>query len=205
MEYINITFVVSTAVMLFLIMDPLGNLPVFVSILRHFSDADYRRIVFRESLAALAVMLLFLFFGNRILELLHVSTVSLGIAGGIILFMIAIKMVFGTHTPPEANLKEPLLVPLAIPLFAGPSVLTVLILIRGTPDATLPACLTALFLTWMISAAILTTGRFWERVIGTKVLAALEALMGFLLTVVAVEMLIHGIREAFPGICPPVG
>ena len=187
--------------MLFLIMDPLGNLPVFVSILRHFSDADYRRIVLRESLSALAIMMLFLFFGDRILELLHISTVSLGIAGGIILFMVAIKMVFGQHTPTEASLREPMLVPLATPLFAGPAVLTLIILIHATPGATLLGCLMAIFMTWLVSAVILVTGRFWEKVIGAKILAAVEALMGFLLTVVAVEMLINGIREAFPGVC----
>ena len=194
----QVQFIISTAVLLFLVMDPLGNLPVFVSILRHFSDADYRRIVFRESLSALGILLVFMFFGDKILSLLHISTISLGIAGGIILFMIAIKMVFGTHSQTEASLKEPLLVPLTIPLFAGPSTLTVIILVRSTPGATLLGCLAALFITWVISAIILVSGRQLEKVLGEKILGAMESLMGFLLTVVAVEMLIQGIKEAFP-------
>ncbi|MDO4551580.1 MAG: MarC family protein [Planctomycetia bacterium] len=199
MENATLQFIISTAIMLFLIMDPLGNLPIFVSHLRHFTDADYRRIVIRESLAALVILLIFLFFGNQILVLLHISTISLGIAGGIILFLIALKMVFGTQANHESSLTEPFLVPLAIPCFAGPSTLAMLILVSGSPESTLSACLSAVLLSWFLSSCILLTGRFWEKILGTKILGAVESLMGFLLTVVAVEMLINGLRAIFSG------
>ncbi|MDO4550904.1 MAG: MarC family protein [Planctomycetia bacterium] len=195
-EHFN--FIISTSIMLFLVMNPLGNLPIFASILRHFSDADYRRIIIRESIFALIILLIFLFFGNGIIKLLHISIISMRIAGGIILFMIAIKMVFGRSQTADSNLKEPMITPLATPLFAGPSTISMIILTRGSSQATLETCLISIIVTWFFVSLILFTGRLWEKLLGTKILDALESLMGFLLTVVAVQMLLDGIHLAFP-------
>ncbi len=194
-------FIVQTATMLFLILNPLGNIPAYVGILRLYSPREYRHIVIREMFAGLGILLIFLFFGSNILSLLHISTIALSIAGGIILFMVALKMVFSsTDSSDVKRTKEPFLVPLAFPLFAGPSSITMVIITRGTPDATMTGLLAAVIIAWLPAALILFSGRFIEKILGNKVLDALESLMGFLLTVVAVQMLINGFQMAFPGI-----
>lgn len=194
----SMAYIVSTAFMLFLVLDPLGNLPLFISLLRRHDGRTYRRIVVRESFFALAVLLLFLFFGSDILTLLQVSEISLELAGGVILFLIALKMVFGVSQLGNETLeREPYLVPLAIPLFAGPSAITMVILIRGTPNASLPGALLALVVAWGAALLILLAGRLLGRWLGERVLTALESLMGLLLTVIAVEMLLRGFRAIF--------
>ncbi|MDD4737580.1 MAG: MarC family protein [Kiritimatiellae bacterium] len=188
----------STATMLFLVLDPLGNLPLFVSLLKDCDAKNYRRIVLRESGIALMVLMLFLLFGNRILHGLQISESSLGIAGGVILFLIAIKMVFGT---PQFNSgkqdHEPFIVPLAIPLFAGPAAIAVTILVRGDSMHTFLTGLAALIPAWGLSAVILLSGRKLASFLGPRGLDALESLMGFLLAAISVGMLIHGIKTAF--------
>lgn len=194
-------FVFQTAVMLFLILNPLGNIPAYVGILRLYSPQEYRQIVLREMFLGLGILLIFLFFGAKILGLLHVSTIALSIAGGVILFMVALKMVFSSSDPADAKrTKEPFLVPLAFPLFSGPSSITMIIITRGTPGASLWGLLLAALIAWLPAALILLSGRYIEKILGNKVLDALESLMGFLLTVVAVQMLINGLGLAFPGI-----
>ncbi|MPM67060.1 hypothetical protein SDC9_113976 [bioreactor metagenome] len=188
----------STATMLFLVLDPLGNLPLFVSLLKDYDAKNYRRIILRESCIALGVLMLFLIFGNRILQGLQISESSLGIAGGVILFLIALKMVFGTpQFGGGRGDSEPFIVPLAIPLFAGPAAIAVTILIRGD---SLPAFLTglaALLPAWAVSTGILLFGRRLASYLGPRGLDALETLMGFLLAAISIGMLIHGIKTAF--------
>ena len=120
------TEMIAATVLLFLIMDPLGNLPIFMSVLKHLEPKRRRVVLIRELLIALILMLIFLFAGEKILAFLNLRTETVSISGGIILFLIAIKMIFPT---PESNVtglsagEEPFLVPLAIPLVAGPSIL----------------------------------------------------------------------------------
>ncbi len=198
MEWSDFNRILSAATLLFLVMDPLGNLPLFVGLLKRQDAAAYRRIVLRESLVALAVLLLFLFFGDMILRLFQISQPSLGIGGGVILFLIALKMVFGMPQFGEERVsQEPFIVPLAVPLVAGPSAITVVILLRGNSLHTIFAAVGALLLAWGATTLILLVGRRLAAKLGVRVLDAFESLMGFLLTVIAVEMLITGIRAAF--------
>ncbi|OQA84013.1 MAG: putative antibiotic transporter [Lentisphaerae bacterium ADurb.Bin242] len=189
--------ILSTALLLLLVMDPGGNLPMFVSLLRKRSVEEYRRIILRESLIALAVLFLFLFFGEAILELLQVSQPSLGIGGAVILFLISLKMVFGAPVmyTDQNREKEPLVVPLAIPLLAGPSAITTIILVRSSQPILVGA--TALLLAWGAATLILLIGRWLARLLGNHVLEAMESLMGFLLAIIAVEMFVKGIRNLF--------
>lgn len=189
----------STLILFFLVMDPLGNLPVFIAELGGVSSRRYWRIVLRESLVALAVLLVFLFFGGAILAAFRISRASMELAGGIILFMIAVKMVFGSGYG-EADKKatarrEPFIVPLAIPLFAGPATISTVILIGGNGGFFWEAA--ALIAAWMVCTAILLSGRYAGKIFGAKVLFAFEALMGLLLTMMALEMMISGIKQAF--------
>ncbi len=195
----------ATLVLFFLVMDPLGNLPVFIVKLDRLTPRRYLVVVLRESLIALAVLLLFLLCGSEILKYLQISRASLELAGGIILFLIAIKLVFGSAadgmlqkngTQPE---REPFIVPLAIPLFAGPAAMSTAILVSGRSGwQNLAVSIGALTAAWAVSTVILLSGRYAGKFLGPKALSALESLMGLLLTTIAVEMAIKGIRLAFP-------
>ena len=190
--------VLSTALLLLLVMDPGGNLPVFVSLLRKQTARRYRRIILRESLIALAILFLFLCFGESILKLLQVSELSLGIGGAVILFLISLKMIFGApvmYTDQNNEKRELLIVPLAIPLLAGPSAITTIILVRSSQPILVGA--TALLLAWGAATLILLIGRWLARLLGNHVLEAMESLMGFLLAIIAVEMFVKGIRNLF--------
>ena len=187
----------STALLLFLVMDPVGNIPPFLAVLRNVNPARRRRIIIRELTIALAVLMFFLFFGPFILQLLQIKGPALSIAGGIILFMIAIKMVFpvveGVHTVTERD--EPFIVPLAIPLVAGPSAIaTVLLLMTREPERWLEWVL-ALVFAWIVSSAILLLSNKLSDLLGHKGLLAMERLMGMILTTVAVQMFITGLQQ----------
>lgn len=188
----------STALMLLLVMDPGGNLPLFISLLKDETPQRYRSIILRESLIALAILALFLFFGENILKLLQVSQLSLGLGGAVILFLIALKMIFGApimYPDQEKGRRELLIVPLAVPLLAGPSAITMTILMRNSQ--TLPVGVAALLLSWAGATLILLGGRRIAGVLGNHGLDALESLMGFLLAIVAIEMLVRGLRDVF--------
>jgi multiple antibiotic resistance protein len=123
--------ILSASVMLFLIMDPMGNLPVFSAVLRHMDRKRRRTVLLRELFIALFIMLLFLFAGESILNFLSLDKEAISISGAIILFLISLKMIFPSQDSQLgfAAGEEPFIVPLAIPMLAGPSILATLILI----------------------------------------------------------------------------
>ncbi|RYY27086.1 MAG: hypothetical protein EOP62_07975 [Sphingomonadales bacterium] len=190
---------ISAAVLLFFVMDALGNVPLFLSALRHVDPARHRAIIVREVLIALGIMIVFLFLGQFLLDMLHVSSAALTAAGGFILLLIAVRMVFPTS---ERSLREevedePFIVPLAIPYTAGPSVLaTELLLMSREPDRWL-TWLAAVFLAWAASAIILYFSSGLRRLLGERGLTALERLMGMILAIVAVEMMMAGVAQYF--------
>lgn len=187
----------SAAVMLFLIMDPLGNLPIFASILRHIEPKKRRRVLIRELLIALAIMFLFLFAGESILNFLNLRQESVSIAGGIILFLIAIKMIFpqpGGVVGLAAG-EEPFIVPMAIPLMAGPSVLAALILLAHSDSTRMMDWTIALVSAWGASAVILLFYKVFTRILGEKGLTAVERLMGMVLVMISVQMFLDGISS----------
>jgi multiple antibiotic resistance protein len=189
---------VSAALLLFLVMDPVGNIPVFLTTLKRIDSRRRRVVVARELVIALAVLVFFLFFGKNVLTLLRVSEPSLSIAGGIILFLIAVRMIFTIQegvfgANPEG---EPFIVPLAIPLVAGPSAMTTVILVGTHPPSGSVGGLLSLLIAWVASAAILLAASVLSRRLGDRLLLALERLMGMLLTIIAVEMFISGLRAS---------
>jgi membrane protein, MarC family len=187
----------SAAVLLFFVMDPLGNVPLFLAALRHVDPKRYRAVIVRELSIALAILVLFLFLGQYLLGLLHVSSAALTAGGGIVLLLIALRMIFPTQ---ERSLREdveeePFVVPLAVPYTAGPSTLaTVLLLVTREPERW-PVWLGAVVLAWLASAVILYSAGNLRKVLGERGLTAMERLMGMLLVIVAVEMLMSGIAE----------
>ncbi|HEY5811018.1 MAG TPA: YhgN family NAAT transporter [Povalibacter sp.] len=191
------TDLTSAVITLFLIMDPLGNVPVFLSILKDVPPARRRIILMREVVIAYIVLLAFLLLGRHLLRILHLEQETISIAGGIVLFLIALRMIFpssgGLHADtPEG---EPFVVPLAIPLIAGPSTLAALLLLqRSEPGATWELLL-AVTIAWVLTAAILLAAPFFYRVLHQRGLIAMERLMGMLLVMVSVQMLMNGVSR----------
>jgi multiple antibiotic resistance protein len=191
--------VFSAALLLFLVIDPIGNIPVFLSILNNVPTERHRRVLYRELLVALATLTLFLFLGKYILTALQISPASLGAAGGIILFLIALRMIF---PGPKGGMVEeadgePFIVPLAIPLIAGPAAMATLVLLMARDPASWLRWLAALLLAWGASSIILLLADQLARRLGKRTIVAIERLMGLLLTAVAVQMLIDGIEQAY--------
>lgn len=187
----------SAAVLLFFVMDPLGNVPLFLSALRHVSPERVRTIIARELLIALALMIGFLFTGRFLLGVLNVSPAALTAAGGVILLLIALRMIFPTS---ERSLREevrdePFIVPLAVPYTAGPSVFATELLLTTREPERWPVWLAAVGLAWLASAVILYFSSGLRKVLGERGLTALERLMGMILAIVAVEMLMRGVGE----------
>ncbi len=191
--------VLSTAFLLFLVLDPVGNIPAFLAVLNHVPPERHTRIIAREMVIALATLILFLLLGQYILAALQVSYGSLGVAGGIIMFLIALRMVF--PLPKGAASEdldgEPFIVPLAIPLVAGPAAMATLMLLMAHKPANWPQWLAALLLAWAVSGAILLSAERLGRLLGKRTLNAIERLMGLILTAVAVEMFINGLGQAY--------
>jgi multiple antibiotic resistance protein len=192
----NWSDIAAVAVTLFFIMDPLGNIPVFNSILGRFGSGERSRIVARELIFALIILLAFLFAGTAILTFLRLSQSSLSIAGGVLLFIIALRMIFPRLVAEEADSNEdPFIVPLAMPLVAGPSTIAMLLLLSSSqPDRIWEWC-AALVIAWAGATALLTASPFFMRILGTRGLRALERLMGMLLVLLATQMLLNGVAE----------
>ena len=184
----------SAILTLFLVMDPLGNIPPFLSVLKNVQEDRRRRVLIREILIAYVVLLVFLFLGKRVLALLSLQQETISIAGGIVLFLIALRMIF----PKEGGLfgdtleGEPFIVPLAIPLVAGPSALAVLLLLEQS-EAVTGRLLLAVTIAWALTAAILLSSTLLYRLLKERGLIAMERLMGMLLVMLAVQMLLNGL------------
>ncbi|HSM51104.1 MAG TPA: YhgN family NAAT transporter [Thermoanaerobaculia bacterium] len=188
----------SAAILLFLVMDPLGNVPLFVSALASVPSERRRQVLVRELLIALGVLLAFLFGGNATLNLLGIRSESISVAGGIVLFLISIKMLFPTApAAAEGPAGEPFIVPLAIPLMAGPSTFATLILLSGQPGAGPGLLVAALLVAWGASSAILLASPWFHRILGARGLLAMERLMGLLLVALSVQMLLDGVAATF--------
>lgn len=192
------TEMIAVTVLLFLIIDPLGNLPIFMSMLKQLEPQRRRVVLIRELLMALIVMLIFLFVGEKILTFLNLRTETVSISGGIILFLIAIKMIFPSHEDSVRGLpsqEEPFLVPLAIPLVAGPSILATLILLSHQYKNKITQLVLALMIAWGLSVAILLMSNVFLRLLGKRGVSALERLMGLILVMLSTQMFLDGARE----------
>lgn len=188
----------SMAISLFLLMDPIGNVPIYLSILKEIDPKRQKIIIFRELVIALFVIIGFYFVGEYLLLLLQVKQYTVMIAGGIILFIIALRMIFPSHVKETTNghsrEKEPLIVPLAIPLVAGPAVLAAVMLYSHQSIPIFPAIL-AIITAWIVTTSILVASSGIKRVLGIRGILALERLMGLVLTLIAVQMFLEGLRS----------
>ena len=187
--------IVAAALLLFLILDPLGNVPVVLSLLRPLPAKRQRIVMLRELLIALVVLLVFLWFGKYALELMHLRQESVSIAGGIVLFLIGIRMIFPTREGLMGELPdgEPFIVPMAIPLVAGPSGMAAVILMGSNDPSRLADWSLALMIAWAATAMILFSATYLYKWLGQRVLVAVERLMGMLLVAISVQMFLDGI------------
>ncbi len=188
---------VQIILLLFLVIDPFGNLPFVVAVLARLDAAAYRRAVLRELGLALLVLLLFAIAGGTILDYLHIETWSLSISGGIILFLISLKMIFRSAREIFADdySDNPILVPIAMPSIAGPSAITALIVLRTKEQLPLTEVLLALLVVFFLACLVFLPGRRLSAVLGARGLGALEKFMGLLLNLVAVGMIMRGVRD----------
>ena len=187
--------IASAAVLLFLILDPLGNIPIFLSVLKPLPPARQRIVVARELLIALIVLMAFLWGGKYALEVMHLRQESVSIAGGIVLFLIGLRMIF---PPPEGLMGElpdgePFIVPLAIPMVAGPSGMAAVMLMGSNEPERMGAWSVALLVAWAATALILFSATYLYKWLGTRVLTAIERLMGMIVVALSVQMFLDGI------------
>ena len=186
----------SATVLLLLITDPFGNIPIFVNALKGVAPERRMRVILREVLIAFLLLLAFMFVGDGFLRLMNLSDLSLQIAGAVVMFLIALRMIFPPPRRADDDLGEgePLIVPLAIPALAGPSALaTVMLLVSQAPERRLE-WVAALTVTMLVCGVVLVLAERIQRVLGDRVVMAFERLMGLILVAIAVEMLLRGIR-----------
>jgi MarC family membrane protein len=191
----------SALVLLLLVLDPFGSLPIFVAVLGGVAPQRRRRVALREAGIAYAVLLTFMLAGQGFLAIMRLSERSLEVAGGVILMIIAIRMIFagGAEVYAGDSGREPFIFPLAVPLMAGPSAMaTVLLLASHQPDR-LAQWVAALTLAMLISGAVLISADRIRRLLGESMVAAMEKLMGLVLTAIAVEMVLAGLKRYFTG------
>ena len=196
--------IVSAALLLFLILDPLGNIPIFLGLLRTLPPERQRKVLVRELLIALFVLMAFLWGGKYALEVMHLRQDAVSIAGGIVLFLIGIRMIFPRPEGLMGELPdgEPFIVPLAIPLIAGPSGMAAVMLMGSNEPDRLWEWSLALGIAWAATAAILLSATMIYKWLGRRVLSAVERLMWMLLVAISVQMFLDGLQSLLAAILP---
>jgi len=188
----------SATFLLILITDPLGNIPLFISTLKRVKPERRRLVIFRECLIAFVTLLVFMIYGRKFLEVLRLSDDALRVAGGVILFLIAIKMIFPSHDGGGLDNEEhpePFIVPIAIPLISGPSAMATAMLIAGSNPARMLEWVGALVISIAVTTVVFLLSNRIQRVLGEQVITALERLMGLVLTAISIEMLLSGVAS----------
>jgi multiple antibiotic resistance protein len=183
----------SSIITLVLVMDPIGNIPIFLSLLKKLPLRRRLYIILRECIIAFFVLVFFVFFGSSILKGLGLSHAAISISGGIILFLIAIKMIFPSDQEHPTLATEPLIVPMAIPLIAGPSALATVLLFANQQQGHLFSVFITVLVASFISAVILLLSEPLRKILSDRGLLALERLMGMILTAMAVQMFLTGV------------
>ncbi|HRW58054.1 MAG TPA: YhgN family NAAT transporter [Chlamydiales bacterium] len=187
--------ILSIAFSLFLVIDSLGNIPIYMAYLKDFPFNRQRIIIIREMIFALIIMIAFSFLGESLLKVLDITMVTIQVSGGIIIFLIALKMIFPPIQEKHSeltNIEEPFIVPLAIPLIAGPGVLaSVMLLSKQQPNQIV--MIAGILIAWIASLIVLLLAPYLYKFLGKKGLIAMERLMGLILILIAMEMFLDGI------------
>ena len=191
--------ILSTAIVLLFVLDPFGNVAILLPLLDTYGDKRRYRIIIREVIIGLAILLVFLFFGDTFLDIFHFKTGSVTIAGGVIFLIIGIRMIF--PDPSKANVfsdgSEPFIVPIAMPMIAGPAALATLILLGHNYPNHCMDLFFSLLVAWGISTIIFLASPMLYRILKKRGLKALERLMGMLLLIMSIQMITDGIKDVF--------
>ena len=190
----------SALVLLLLVLDPIGSLPVFIAVMRNVAPERRMRVALRESALAFAALLVFMFAGQAFLALMRLSERSLEVAGGVILLIIAMRMIFASGAEvyaADGKAREPFIFPLAVPLLAGPSAMATVLLLASRQPERLLDWIGALTVAMLFSALVLLGADRIRRWIGSSMVSAIEKLMGLVLTAIAVEMILAGLKRYF--------
>jgi MarC family membrane protein len=189
----------SALVLLLLVLDPFGSLPIFISVLAGVPPERRRRVAVRETAIAFSVLLTFMLAGQGFLNLMRLSERSLEVAGGVILLIIAVRMIFagGAEVYASDGQREPFIFPLAVPLLAGPSAMATVLLLASRQPERLAHWVGALTLAMGICGAVLISADRLRRLLGPSMVSAIEKLMGLVLTAIAVEMVLAGLKRYF--------
>jgi len=192
---------IESALLLFLVIDPFGNLPFVLAVIGEVPVARYRRIILRETALAFLVLGLFALAGDQLLGYLNIEQASIAVAGGVILFLISLKMIFRTAAEifDDSYREDPFLVPIAVPSLAGPSAITTVMILRTQEQTAFADLLVALGLVMLVTAVVFLLGRHISAYLGQRGLRASEKLMGLLLNLVAVNMMLVGVRDFLVG------
>jgi MarC family membrane protein len=188
----------SATILLILTTDPLGNIPLFLSALKSVDPSRRRRVILRECAIAFFTLVIFLLFGSAFLRAVNLSDETLRIAGGVILFLIAINMVFpgtGGKLVNDEIGAEPFIVPVAIPLIAGPSAMTTVMLLANTTPVRTFEWIGSIFIAISITTVVFLASHKLQEWLGERFLSAIEKLMGLILTAIAIDMLLGGITN----------
>jgi multiple antibiotic resistance protein len=187
---------------LFFVLNATGQIPLFLALLAHFDHKRQLKIITRELCIALCILLMFTFFGDNILEILGISRPIIAIAGGILLFLISLGMIFPKpqETSEKSLTQEPMIIPLAIPIITGPgAITTVMLYSHETGNSMLVAA--AAVCAWIPSLIILLLGSYIKKILGEKGLVAVERLGGMLVCLIGIQMFTSGtlllVREYF--------
>ncbi len=187
----------SFAFSLFLLMDSIGNIPLYLSLLKNLNPRRQRIVILREMAIALLIIILFMYLGDGLMHFLDISDSTIQIAGGLILFIICLKMIFPSDEYPNENLpeqREPFIVPLAVPFVAGPAVLAA-VMIYSRQEINSLVIVGAILIAWAASLVVLLAASFLKSVLGWRGLIAMERLMGLILILISVEMFLTGVRR----------
>lgn len=189
----------NAALLFFFVISPLGIVPAMLAALKDVDPAKHKRIIVRECLFALVILLTFMFFGRGLLEMLNISIPAMTAAGGVLLMLIALRLIFPTD---ERNVRvavvsEPFVVPIAIPYIAGPSILATEILMISQDPERWPVYLGAIMIAWLATLIILFLGSDLRKLLGDRGLMAMERLMGMILVLIATQMLLTGVVQTF--------
>lgn len=191
----NAVDIIPMASTLFFVLNATGQIPLFLALLARFDHKRQLRIITREMFFALGLLLLFTFAGDQVLQILGISRHIIGMAGGVLLFLISLTMIFPRETGPTQELRsEPVLIPLAIPVITGPGAITTVMLFAhntGNPWKVAAAGLLA----WVPSLVILLAGSFIKRILGEKGLVAVERLGGMIVCLIGIQILTKSLFE----------
>lgn len=194
----NISILIQTFLAVFVLADALGNAPVLLILTKGMEPKERDQVVDRATIVATAVLLIFAFIGQPLLDYLHISIGSLQVAGGLLLLLIALDMLNGKLEEPIVEQgRDVAITPLALPLLAGPGTLTTVMLIMSdSPNAyfsVITGILAAMFVTWLIFRQANRVANW----IGAEGAVIATKLLGFLLAALAIEIGSEGIRELF--------